>query len=111
MINLSPVIALFNTLNLLTGCLQPFMLQDKTLTNEEYERLVVFSITWAIGGVYEAEDRVRFHELLITSNAGVMPILGKEGETIFDYYVSVDSLDWMLYKSEEWMAPSSISFS
>lgn len=87
MMDVSPVINVLNTLNLLTGCLQHFVQIQKTLSEQEYERLVVFSLAWAIGGIYEAQDRIRMHELFLSKNAPV-PQKSKENETIFDYFVS-----------------------
>ncbi|KAL4479549.1 hypothetical protein ABPG72_018535, partial [Tetrahymena utriculariae] len=104
MMELSSIIYTINTLNLLTGCLQHFVQFQRTLTEKEYEKFVVFSITWAIGGIYEVSDRIRFHELLLCKNAPI-PQKTKENETIFDYYVSLDFLDWKLCSPEEWVPP------
>jgi len=34
------------------------------LSEEEYEKYVLFSITWSIGGVYEVPDRIILNEYL-----------------------------------------------
>jgi dynein heavy chain len=49
----------------MTGFLIPFVEVNKTLTDEEYEKLFIFSIVWACGGIMEAADRSIIHELLI----------------------------------------------
>jgi len=44
--------------------LMPFVNQNKTLGDDEYDRIVLFCIVWAVGGVYEPSDRVIFHDYL-----------------------------------------------
>jgi len=44
--------------------LTSYLNMNKTLSEEEYERIVAFCISWAIGGIYEPADRVKFHEYL-----------------------------------------------
>lgn len=67
----------------------------------------MFSIAWAVGGTYEVLNRTRFHEFLLSKNAP-MPPKSKENETIFDYYVSSESLDWKLCIPEIWVPPKEI---
>ncbi|KAL4465245.1 hypothetical protein ABPG74_001959 [Tetrahymena malaccensis] len=110
MMELSIKMQTINTLNLLTGCLQHFIQSQSTLSEQQYEKFVIFSISWAIGGIYEVSDRIRFHELLASKNAPI-PQKIKENETVFDYYVSQDFLDWKLCTTEEWVPPQTIQFS
>jgi dynein heavy chain len=46
-----------NSLNLLTGLLLPYNNNNKILSDIEYERIVLYAISWATGGVYENSDR------------------------------------------------------
>jgi hypothetical protein len=62
-------------------------------------------MAWAIGGIYEASDRVRMHELFLSKGAPI-PQKGKDNETIYDYFVSQDYLDWKLCTPEEWKPPA-----
>lgn len=58
--------------------------QNKTLSDDEYDRIVLFAIVWSVGGVYEPNDRFLIHDYLKT-NGMPIPQKTKEGETIFDY--------------------------
>lgn len=79
---------LINTLNLINGLLRVLPTGVK-LTDVEYERVVTYSIAWAIGGLYEANERFQFHEFLQSKNCQ-LPQNKKENETIFDYYVHIE---------------------
>lgn len=49
---------------MLNGCLEPLR-ESKSLSSEgEYEKLVIFSLVWALGGIFEPSDRSKFHEFL-----------------------------------------------
>lgn len=50
----SPVQKVINALNMLTGCLDPFVKANKSLDDTQLEKFVIYSISWAIGGLYEA---------------------------------------------------------
>jgi dynein heavy chain len=54
---ISYVIRIVMTLNVLVGILRPLVQSNKTLTETDYEKVIVYAITWAIGGVFEAQDR------------------------------------------------------
>jgi len=51
---ISHVIRVTMTLNLLNGILRPLVNSNKTLTESDYEKVVVYALTWAVGGVFEA---------------------------------------------------------
>ena len=55
--DLSSIIKVTNSLNLLSGCLVKIVNANKTLSEEDYEKYVLYSICWGIGGVYENRDR------------------------------------------------------
>jgi hypothetical protein len=61
--NISTIIKVTNFLNLLTGCLLQYVNSNKTLSEEEYEKYILFSITWSIGGVYEVKIIILFNSL------------------------------------------------
>lgn len=86
-----------NFLAILNGCLEPLR-ESKSLSSEsEYEKLVIFCLVWALGGVFEPQDRVKFHEFL--QNKGCpLPQRSKENETIFDYFCKIqdDKVQWKL---------------
>lgn len=42
------------TLNLLAGILRPLVSTNKTLSEADYEKVIVYALCWAVGGVFEA---------------------------------------------------------
>lgn len=72
MIELSTLIQVQQTLNLITGMLLPFINQNKTLSDEEYDRIVLFAVCWSVGGAYEPSDRQIMHDYL-KSNGFAIP--------------------------------------
>ena len=85
--DISNVLKVLQTLNLLNGVLRPAVQANKTLAESDYEKVVIYCLTWALGGVYEKEDRQLFHEYLASKGAPI-PQKSKEGDTIFDYYIA-----------------------
>jgi len=111
--NISEIIQVTQFCNFMTGFLRPFVAANKSLTDQEYERLVIFSIVWSIGGILEVADRNIVHELLQQKGAP-MPQKSKDVETIFDYYIdyrAVGVLEWKLVVPETWVPPENLQFS
>ena len=59
---------IINTLSLINGILAQVPVGTK-LADQEYERVVVYSMAWAVGGLYESQERFQFHEWLQSKNA------------------------------------------
>lgn len=76
-----------NTLSLINGLLKSVPTGAK-LADVDYEKVVVYSIAWAVGGLYEAAERFQFHDYLQSKNCP-LPANKKENETIFDYYINI----------------------
>lgn len=55
--NTPEVCKVITCLNLVNGILKPFIEGQKPLDDATLERIICFGIVWAIGGLYEAEDR------------------------------------------------------
>ena len=60
MMDLSSPMKIINTMSLINGILRGVPLGVK-LADIEYERIVVYALSWAIGGLYEAAERFQFH--------------------------------------------------
>ncbi len=60
MMDLSIPIKITNTMSLINGLLKNVPPGTK-LPDIEYEKIVVFAISWAVGGLYEASERFSFH--------------------------------------------------
>jgi len=116
MMDVSQIIRLTNTLNLLTGLLQPLERQSRTLSEGEYEKLILWSVCWGAGGIYESKDRGDLHDYL-SAKGCPLPPRGKEGETVYEYYLDTETkergpLEWKPVTPEVWKpADKNISFS
>ena len=102
MMDVSVPLKLLNTLNLINGLLRTLPAGVK-LTEVEYERVVTYAVSWAIGGLYEATERFQFHEYLQSKNCQ-LPQNKKESETIFDYYINLEDgkAEYKLIIPEKW---------
>lgn len=85
--DLSIPIKITNTMSLINGLLKNVPPGTK-LADVDYEKVVVYAISWAVGGLFEAAERVQFHEYLQSKNCP-LPQNKKENETIFDYYINI----------------------
>ena len=52
-----------NTLSLISGMLKVLTPGSK-LSGVDYDKVVVFAVSWAVGGLYEAAERSQFQEFL-----------------------------------------------
>jgi len=72
-------------------------------------------LVWAFGGLFETEDREKFHKFLEAKNAPLPVIsaqrMSVDKETIFDYYVDEQTKQWKLWEAETWNPPKKIVFS
>lgn len=87
MMDLTLAIKISNTLSLMNGILKSVPAGVK-LSDQDYEKVVVYSLSWAVGGLYEAAERFQFHDYLQSKNCP-LPQNTKEKETIFDYYINI----------------------
>ena len=110
MMDVSLPLKIINTLSMVNGLLKTVPAGTK-LADQDYEKVVVFSLAWAVGGAYEAAERVQFHEWLQTKNSP-LPQNKKENETIFDYYLSIQDqkAEYLLVKPEQWKPSPDKSF-
>lgn len=102
MMDVSVPMKITNTLSLINGMLKSLPAGSK-MSDVDYERVVVYSIAWAVGGLYEAAERFQFHEYPQSKNAPLPPNK-KESETIFDYYLIIQDqkAEYALVKPETW---------
>jgi dynein heavy chain len=72
----------------------------------QVEKLVAYSVSWAIGGVLESADRVRWDEYLRrNASVGALPAVRHKGDTLFDFYVDPRKLVWLRWTRPEWKLP------
>lgn len=60
MMDVSLPMKIINTMSLINGILKGVPPGSK-LTDLDYEKVVVYAISWAVGGLYEAAERFQFH--------------------------------------------------
>ena len=81
-------------LTLLTACLQPFEESHEGTTEDHIERIFLYCITWALGGMLPMEDRPKLSRRLAELGEGNAPRFEDDKETFFEYFVSDDTTDW-----------------
>lgn len=69
------------------------------------EKIFLYCLVWTVGGLLEAEARVKFDSFLrsIDKNSR-MPIV-EAGETIYEYFVDSESGEWTFWKPPHWTYP------
>jgi len=71
------------------------------------EKIFLYCLAWSIGGLLEAEDRVKFDNWLRGYAKGdLMPKCGP-GETIYEYFVHNETGAWTLWRPPVWKYPNS----
>lgn len=99
--NVTIPLKIINTQSFINGLLAQVPVGTK-LSDQEYEKVVVYAMAWAVGGLYESAERFQFHEYL-QSKSAPLPLNKKEQETIFDYYLTYDQkFEYALVKPEAW---------
>ena len=80
-----------------------------------YEKLYVYTIAWSLGGLFETEERDKFHKYLESRNAPLPPIsaqkMAVDKETVFDYYIDPQTKQWKLWEADQWTVPKRLAFS
>ena len=91
--NTPNVIRINHLINLMTALLKEFSDKGQQVDKKLYEMFFVYSFAWSIGGLFENEEREKFHrDFLEKKNAAILPQISAQKmtvdkETIFDYYV------------------------
>lgn len=76
----------------------------------DLERLFLYAMAWSVGGVLEAEDRLKFTNYLlnIASKSGnnfAFPPMSA-GESLFEYRVDTYTMGWVKWEAPAWEYPS-----
>ena len=113
---LEVILKTHQVLKMFSGLLHSIMAGHKnnfrSLTEAEYEKIIIFSFAWGIAGSYENKERILFQKMLVEKVKAPLPHL-KEGETIFDYYIYFDErhIEWRPIQPQKWKPPKNIYFS
>jgi dynein heavy chain, axonemal len=110
-----PVVRISQMLNLITAVLQQFLEKQEQLDRKTFEMYFVYSFSWAVGGLFETEEREKFYKYVESCGGPLPPIqankISIDKETIFDYYVDHNSKTWKLWEAEQWVPPKRMAFS
>ena len=103
-------------INLLTACLKEYTSQGQQVDFELFEKLWCFSFAWSIGGLFEANERQKFHKDVLERVQASLPQISAQRanfdkETIFDYVVDFKTRNWVQWKPIEWTPPRRMVFS
>jgi len=109
------VVRMTMLLNLFTAVLESYSL-EQVLDRAAYEKIWVYAFAWALAGLFEPDDRLKFHkEILEKCGAPLPPISAQkqmqEKETVFDYFVNPETKTWEVWQPAGWTAPKRIVFS
>jgi len=75
----------------------------------EIERLFLYSLTWSVGGLLEVDDRIKFTKYISDISTDAMPSLTAElKDTLFEFHINTDSMEWERWKAPEWEYPSTL---
>ena len=64
-----PVVRINQFLNLLWALLSKYVNAGEVIDKAAFEKLFVYSLSWSLAGLFENEDREKFHKFLESRNA------------------------------------------
>lgn len=74
--------------------------KDKKTYEKSYlEKVIVFSLIWGVGGLFESDQRKIFHQYLRSIKAPI-PEIDTDENTIYEY--RIEGNDWVFWKTEEY---------
>jgi hypothetical protein len=68
------VVRMTMLLNLFTAVLKSYA-EVQTLDRKSYEMLFIYSFAWALGGLFETEDRLKFHKEILEKSGAPLPAI------------------------------------
>jgi dynein heavy chain len=83
----------------------------------ELERLFLYTLSWSVGGLLETEDRAKFSDYLWsiaskglseTQIAVILPKYDQSSDTLFEFRINTDSMEWERWMAPQWEYPHSI---
>jgi dynein heavy chain len=110
------IIRVTQMLSLVQAVLIPFLNKQETLDKASFEKYYLYCFAWAFGGLFETEDRQRFHKEILEKIGCPLPAISAQKqnfdkETIFDYYVDPETKQWKMWQADTWSPPRRIMFS
>jgi dynein heavy chain len=103
-------------LTLLTAVLLPHQKAAEAIDKKIFEMYFIYCMAWAFAGLFEIDDRQRFHREILEKSGAPLPTISAaraqtEKETVFDYCVNFDQKVWKAWEVPDWSAPKRLVFS
>lgn len=98
----------------MTAILKKVQTKGVRYSKQDFDKIGIYCFAWALGGLFESEDREKLQKLLEQINSQNLPqVQGKsiDKETVFDYYFNIETMDWKLWEAESWVPPKKLEFS
>ena len=93
--------------SLMTGLLKAADLAEEQGELEaELERMFLYALTWSVAGLLEPDDRAAFDAHLRTLAPAEQLPPAQEGETLFEHYVDLNSMQWEPWRPPAWEYPN-----
>lgn len=106
----TPVVMTIQLLNLLTSILISNDAFNEPMTQQDYENIMVYAVSWSCGALFEPEDRLKFSSFLQEKVGS--PHECEAGLTVFDYFVDPKTRKFQKWVAPEWTPPKgAFSFS
>jgi dynein heavy chain, axonemal len=110
------IIRVTQFLSLLQAVLLPHATRGEPVDKKIFELYFVYSLAWSFAGLFETDDRQRFHREILEKTGAPLPAISAaraqtDKETIFDYCVHYDSKSWKPWEVPEWQPPRRLIFS
>jgi hypothetical protein len=99
MLPIAECIRINNMFNLLNAILLEWQGKGINIDKSLFEKIFVFCLAWSIAGLFEQDEREKFHKWLEARNPAALPqiqakTISAEKETIFDYYLDPEDRSW-----------------
>lgn len=110
------IIRVTQFLSLLEAVLLPHHANQEPVDKKVFELYFVYALAWAFAGLFETDDRVRFHKEVLEKCGAPLPAISAaraqtDKETVFDYCVSYETKGWKAWEVPEWTPPRRLVFS
>lgn len=110
------IIRVSQFLTLLSACMHNHQKAGEPVDKKVFELYFIYCLAWAFAGLFEVEDRQKFHREILEKSGAPLPTISAaraqtEKETVFDYYVNYETKSWKYWEVPDWTPPKKIAFS
>jgi dynein heavy chain len=110
------IIRVTQFLSLLQAVLLPHATRGEPVDKKVFELYFVYCLAWSFAGLFETDDRQRFHREILEKSGAPLPAISAaraqtDKETVFDYCVHYESKSWKPWEVPEWQPPRRLIFS